>query len=146
MIETLPASARFFDFLYALFDRDIYHVAPRRRRDAALALAQSVARLHGDLEAPLHVMAMSQQVMIAAALGEPLYYRRFEGLEQQAPAPLYQGERTRAVRTPHFRAVAVAGTERAEAPWLELKPGHLLYVDEQWEAHAINLGSVLQLP
>lgn len=141
--ESLPASVRFFDYMYTLFDRDIYHVAAERRRDAAMALAESIGSLHADLEAPFHAMLLGQGLMIAAALGEPLYYRAFEGLEEPAPEPLYEGERTRPVKSPHFRAVVLASLDEAGPQWKRLDPGHVLYVDKRWGPQVLNIGSIL---
>ncbi len=141
--ESLPASIRFFDYMYTLFERDIYHVAAKRREAAAEALVLSLAGMHSNLDAPFHAMVLSKGLMIAAACGEPLFYRVFDGLEQPAPAPLYDGERTRPIKSPHFRAVMIASLDEVNEAWTRLEPGHVMFVDESWTPQVRAMRSIL---
>lgn len=135
-----PASVRFFDCMYELFQHDIYHVAEHRRRAAAEAFARSVRRVHKNLDEPFHALLASQKNMMAAALGEPLYYRTFKGIEQPAPPPLYDGERTRPIKSPHFRAFIVASLDGADPKhWSRLEPGHVLYLEDGWGCQTVAI-------
>lgn len=138
--EESDASVRFFDYLHRLFQKDIYHAAAARREAAARALGESVMAMHHDPAAPFHAIAMTDKLMVACAVGEPLYYRLFSGIEQPAPAPLFVGERTRPTPHPHFRAAIVASLDAPPAaPWQRLEPGHVLCIEEGWKVKKLAM-------
>lgn len=137
--EDVPASVRFFDLMYELFQRDIYHVVEHRREEAAKAFAASIARMHHASDAPFHAMLMNQKFMMAAAVGEPLYYRTIKGIEQPAPPPLYEGERTRPVKSPHFRAVIIASLDEAGKEWQTLETGKILFLKNGWALDTVEI-------
>lgn len=134
---------RFFFLLHELFRRDLFHTAAHRREDVARACGEAMIALGEARGVPVERyqgLVMTERVMVAVALGEPLYFRRWEGIEVPE-APLFAGHQVRSAKHPHFRAVLISSL--AQAPggehWEEVPADHVLWIDDTWQAHVAPL-------
>lgn len=119
---------------------------PRGPR-AGEALAETVVEMEqrareAGHEGPIGVnlVGATERLVVAARLGEPIFYKVFDGVEQPGEDPLFAGHRPKKIQHPHFKGVFVAsGLEPKAGEWHELAERELLWIDDSWEPHTLSI-------
>ncbi len=107
--------------------------------------AQTLGETMGELEklakegdepelGSLLAVAATDRCMVACRVGEPLFYRVVEGIEEASEEPLFAGHKPRTITHDRFRAVLVASAVDDDQ-WEELPDRHVMWVDDDWEVY-----------
>jgi glutamine amidotransferase len=117
---------------------------------AARAMAESVDDLerraveHGHDSLELRSVSVTNRLMLAARVGEALYYRQFDGIEEPGDEPLFAGHRPKPVSHPHFNGVIVASGAKPEGDnWTEIPDRHVMWVDHDWDVEVESIDDLL---
>jgi glutamine amidotransferase len=144
------AEVAFHRFLAAVND---HGQLDRQRVDGgevARAMASSVSDLerrgldHGLDAVELRAVSVSTRLLLAARIGEALYYRQFDGIQEPSEDPLFAGHRPRPVAHPHFNGVLVASGDRPNGEsWVEIPDRHIMWVDGDWDVQVEAIEGLL---
>ncbi len=138
----------FHVFLAALQERGGFGLSASDPEECAAALVDTVdeidARLDGNRASDqifeTDIVTVSERLMMAVSGSDGVYYRKFEGIEEEQEEPLFAGHRPQLDEHPHFRAVVVTNelSDGAEE-WEELPPRSLMRVGDDWEIQITGL-------
>lgn len=162
MLEELPDHIRrnidgesleeicFHVFLAALQDRGGFGLSASNPTECVSALVDTVeeieSRLDGDKSSDdifdTDMVTVSERLLIAVAGDESVYYRKFEGIEEEQEEPLFAGHHPQVEEHPHFRAVLVTNElDDGADGWEELPPRHVMWVGSDWDINIEPLES-----
>ena len=133
------AEALFFSLLHSLHAHDVYHQPTHqahRRAEATSKMFQALTAAHQATPKDLAMICLTRGYMIACHFGADLYYRTWQGIDEAAPEPLYDGQRTRAQHHKHFKATMVLSASRSPGElWRRVPDGQVLWMGKDWQPH-----------
>jgi len=138
----------FHIFLAALQDQGGFGLSQSSPRRCASAMVQTVDEIEGRLDGDKNsdqvfdtdIVAVSERLLMAVSGDDGVYYREFEGIEEQKEEPLFAGHRPQVEKHPHFKAVLVTnGLTDGADQWEELPPRSVMWVDSDWEVNIESL-------
>lgn len=116
----------------------------------ARAMAQTAEELearaleHGLDEFEMRSVSVSTRFLVAVRIGEPLYIRTFDGIQEPGEEPLFAGHRPRPVEHPHFNGVlVVSGRQPNGEDWVEVPDRHVMWVGGDWDVQVESLERLL---
>lgn len=131
------AELNMFNLLHSLHAHDVYHHPTHNAARRAYACARMISQLEAALEHPLSnfaLAAITERYLLAAQTDAQLYWRTWRGVDEPAPAPLYNGQITRQRHHAHFRATLVISSPTPlPAPFTPVPARHVLWMGQDWE-------------
>lgn len=119
-------------------------------RSVARAMAASIQDLedraleHGHDEPGLRAVSVTNRLLLAGRVGEPLFYRQFDGIEEPSEEPLFAGHRPKPLEHPHFDGVMIVSGDRPDGDdWVEVPDRHVMWVDESWDVQVASLENLV---
>lgn len=119
-------------------------------RQAAAALAETAVTLeqlesdHGDLPLKMQAVSVTSRLLLSARIGDPVFYREFDGIEEPEEEPLFAGHRPKPVEHPHFKGVMVVSGEEPDGDqWTAVDDRSVMWVGHDWEVHTASFDELL---
>lgn len=138
----------FHIFLDELHERGGFDMSQSDPEACASALVDAVGRIERRLDGDkstdgvfeTDIVTISERLLLAVAGSDSLYYKKFEGIEEEVDEELFAGHRPQTEEHPRFRAVLVTnGLQQEDNTWEQIPPRHLLWVDPDWDIQMIPL-------
>lgn len=138
----------FHVFLDELHDRGGFGMSQSDPEKCASALVDAVGRIESRLDGnkstdgifDTDIVAISERLLLTVAGSEDLYYRKFEGIEEEVDEGLFADHRSQTEEHPRFRAVLVTnGVQQNSGAWEQIPHRHLAWIDTDWEVRTIPL-------